>query len=132
MALTMSAGDRCQKSAGNPSESSAPARLQRQPAAGPSIVSGGIIFALSLFNPWARQTSPPGLSLGKNHSTTKLDEAVKSQNPDGFAKSPSLRRANLSGVRRNNVRRSDFEMRRNAEIGLFAKPSNFARRTRTP
>jgi hypothetical protein len=51
------------------------------------------------------------------------DEGVKSQNPDGFEKSAKLRRANLSGVRCTYLRRSDFEMQRNAEIGLFAEPS---------
>jgi hypothetical protein len=41
-------------------------------------------------------------------------------------KAPISRRANLSGVRRTYLRRSDFEMRRNAEIGLFAEPSWFS------
>jgi hypothetical protein len=40
-----------------------------------------------------------------------------------FRKKFNLRRANLSGVRRTYVRRSDFEMQRNAESGLFAEPS---------
>jgi hypothetical protein len=48
----------------------------------------------------------------------KFDEAVKSQKPDGFVERSSSRRVNLSGVRRTYVRRSDFEMQRNAEIGL--------------
>jgi hypothetical protein len=39
-------------------------------------------------------------------------------------KSSSSRRANLSGVKRTYVRRSGFEMQRNAESGLFAEPSN--------
>jgi hypothetical protein len=57
----------------------------------------------------------------------KFDEPVKSQNPDGFEKSSSSRRANLSGVRHTTVLR-DFEMQRNAEIGLFAEPSKFERK----
>jgi DNA-directed RNA polymerase subunit RPC12/RpoP len=56
-------------------------------------------------------------------ATVNIDEPVKSKNPDGFEKSAKLRRANLSGVRRTYLRRSDFEMQRNAEIGLFAEPS---------
>jgi hypothetical protein len=42
----------------------------------------------------------------------------KVKNQTVSKKAPSLRRANLSGVRRTFVRRSDFEMQRNAEIGL--------------
>jgi hypothetical protein len=43
---------------------------------------------------------------------------------NGFVKSPSSRRASRveSGVL--SVRRSDNAMKRNAEIGLFTKPSN--------
>jgi hypothetical protein len=44
-----------------------------------------------------------------------------------FRKKFKLRRANLSGVRRTLARRSDFEMQRNAKIGLFAEPSNIIR-----
>ncbi|HSM75368.1 MAG TPA: hypothetical protein VK852_12045, partial [Desulfobacterales bacterium] len=40
-----------------------------------------------------------------------------------FRKKVKLRRANLSGVRRTYVRRNDFEMQRNAEIGLFTELS---------
>jgi hypothetical protein len=36
-----------------------------------------------------------------------------------FRKKAKLRRANLSGVRLTPVRRSDFEMQRNGEIGFF-------------
>jgi hypothetical protein len=51
------------------------------------------------------------------------DESEKSQNPDGFEKSAKFKARKSRGVRRTTVRRSDFEMQRNAEIGLFAEPS---------
>ena len=54
----------------------------------------------------------------------KLDELVKSQNLDGKVKSSSSRRCEFCGMRRTYVRRSEHEMKRNAEIGLFTKPSN--------
>jgi hypothetical protein len=38
-------------------------------------------------------------TLKPNFNMLKFDEPVKSQNPDGFEKSSSSRRANLSGVR---------------------------------
>jgi hypothetical protein len=61
-------------------------------------------------------------------SQPKFDEPVKSQNPDSFVKRSSSRCANLSGVGRTYLRRSDFEMQRNAEIGLFTEMSNFRER----
>jgi hypothetical protein len=67
--------------------------------------------------PEPNETSSGGLL-----ATAQIDEPVR-QKSDGFEKSSSSRRANLSGVRRTLVRRSDFEMQRNAEIGLFAEPS---------
>jgi hypothetical protein len=57
------------------------------------------------------------------YGTVMIDGPVKIRKPDGFVKSPSSRRANLSGVRRTYVRRSDFEMQRNAEIGFFTELS---------
>jgi hypothetical protein len=44
---------------------------------------------------------------------------------DGFVKRPRSRRANLVARGALKVRRSDNEMTRNAEIGLFTKPSRF-------
>ena len=55
----------------------------------------------------------------------KDDKLVKSQNWDGNVKSSSSRRREFRGMRRTYVRRSEHEMKRNAEIGLFTKPSNF-------
>jgi small-conductance mechanosensitive channel len=55
--------------------------------------------------------------------TQKIDGPVKSKESDSFVKTPSSRRANLSGVRRTYVRRNDFEMQRNAEIGFFTELS---------
>jgi hypothetical protein len=52
-----------------------------------------------------------------------LDELVKSQNYDGFVISSSSRRREFRGIRRTYVRRSEHEMKRNAEIGLITKPS---------
>jgi hypothetical protein len=52
-----------------------------------------------------------------------IDEFVKSQNWDGKVKSSSSRRREFRRMRRTYVRRSEHEMKRNAEIGLFAKPS---------
>jgi len=43
---------------------------------------------------------------------------------DGFVKRPSSRRANRVEWGVLHVRRSDNEMKRNAEIGLFTKPSS--------
>jgi hypothetical protein len=43
-----------------------------------------------------------------------------------FPEKFKLRRANLSGVRRAPMRRSDSEMQRNAEMGHFAEPSSLA------
>jgi hypothetical protein len=51
----------------------------------------------------------------------KIDELIKSHNPDSFFKKSKLRRANRSGVRRTDVRRSDFEMQRNTETGRFTE-----------
>jgi hypothetical protein len=51
----------------------------------------------------------------------KVDEAEKSQYLEWWRRKPKLRRANLSGVRPTYVRRSDFEMQRNAEIGLLRR-----------
>jgi hypothetical protein len=51
----------------------------------------------------------------------RIEETVKTQNPDSFLQRVKLRRANLSGVRRTYVRRSDFEVQRNAESGLLRK-----------
>ena len=42
---------------------------------------------------------------------------------DGKVKSSSSRRREFRGMRRTYVRRSEHEMKRNAEIGLFTKPS---------
>jgi len=52
-----------------------------------------------------------------------FDELVKNQNWDGMVKSSSSRRREFRGMRRTYVRRSEHEMKRNAEIGLFTKPS---------
>ena len=49
---------------------------------------------------------------------------------DGFVKRPSSRRANFVECGVLTVRRSDNEMKRNAEIGLFTKPSRFLQRDR--
>jgi hypothetical protein len=54
----------------------------------------------------------------------KYDELVKSHNRDGKIKSSSSRGREFRGMRRTYVRRSEHEMKRNAEIGLFTKPSN--------
>jgi hypothetical protein len=43
---------------------------------------------------------------------------------DGFVKGPSSKRANLVSRGFLFVRRSDDEMKRNAEIGLFTEPSS--------
>jgi hypothetical protein len=51
------------------------------------------------------------------------DELAKSQNRDGKAKSSSSRRREFCRMRRTDVRRSEHEMKRNAEIGIFTKPS---------
>jgi len=45
------------------------------------------------------------------------------QYSDGKVKSSSSRRREFRGMRRTYVRRSEHEMKRNAEIGLFTKPS---------
>jgi hypothetical protein len=60
---------------------------------------------------------------GNGFCSATFDEPVKSQKRDSFVKRSSSRRANLSGVRRTYVRRSDIEMQRNAEIGLFTELS---------
>jgi hypothetical protein len=52
-----------------------------------------------------------------------VEGPLKRKYLDRFEKSAKLRRANLSGVRRTHLRRSDFEMQRNAEIGFFAELS---------
>jgi hypothetical protein len=52
-----------------------------------------------------------------------VEGPLKRKNIAGFEKSAKLRRANLSGVRPIYLRRSDFEMQRNAEIGFFAELS---------
>jgi hypothetical protein len=52
-----------------------------------------------------------------------FDKSVKSQNLDGNVKGSSSRRREFRGMRRTFVRRSEHEMKRNAEIGLFTKPS---------
>jgi hypothetical protein len=52
------------------------------------------------------------------------NEPQKSQNPDGFEKSSKFKARKSRGARRTYVRRSDFEMQCNAEIGLFAEPSH--------
>ena len=45
---------------------------------------------------------------------------------DGFVKRPRSRRANLAERGVLEVRRSDSEMKRNAEIGFSTKPSRLA------
>ena len=47
---------------------------------------------------------------------------VKNQNSDGKVKNPSSRRRKFRGMRRTYVCRSEHEMKRNAEMGLFTKP----------
>jgi hypothetical protein len=51
------------------------------------------------------------------------------QNQTVSKKAPSLRRANLEECGVLKVRRSDFEMQRNAEIGFFTELSSFAARS---
>ena len=53
----------------------------------------------------------------------KDDKLVKNQHGDGNVKSSSSRRREFCGMRRTYDRRSEQEMKRNAEIGLFTKPS---------
>ena len=53
----------------------------------------------------------------------KIDELVKSQAWDGKVKSSSSWRRDFREMRRSYVRCSEREMKRNAEIGLFTKPS---------
>ena len=48
---------------------------------------------------------------------------VKSQNWNGKVKSSSSRRREFRGMMGTYVRRSEHEMKRNAEIGIFTKPS---------
>jgi len=55
----------------------------------------------------------------------KPDNIVKSPISDGFEKSSRSRRGLFRFVRRTYVRRSKHEMKRNADIGLFAEPSKF-------
>ena len=55
----------------------------------------------------------------------KLHEPEKRQKPDGFEKSAKCKTRKSLGVRRTPLRRSDFEMQRNAEMGLFAEPPSF-------
>jgi len=52
-----------------------------------------------------------------------VDEFVESQNWDGKEKSLSSRHREFRGIRSTYVRRSEHEMKRNAEIGLFTLPS---------
>ena len=52
-----------------------------------------------------------------------MDELVKRQKQDGKVKSYSSRRREFCGMRRTHVRRSEHEMKRNAEIGRFTLPS---------
>jgi hypothetical protein len=52
-----------------------------------------------------------------------LEGLVKVTLCDGVVKSPSSRRANLVSRGVLLVRRSDSEMKRNAEIGLLTTPS---------
>jgi hypothetical protein len=47
---------------------------------------------------------------------------IKNKNVDGKVKTPSSRRREFRGMMRTYVRRSEHEMKRNAEIGLFTKP----------
>jgi hypothetical protein len=66
----------------------------------------------------------------------RIHKLVKIQNRDGKVKSSSSRGREFRGMRHTNVRRSEHEMKRNAEIGLFTKPSGLAfpldRTTQTP
>jgi hypothetical protein len=55
--------------------------------------------------------------------SSQVNELVKSQNWDGKVKSSSSRRREFRGMRRTYVRRSEHEMKCNAEIGLFTKQS---------
>jgi hypothetical protein len=69
------------------------------------------------------QRQPVQLSTGHSVLGLNLDKLLKSQNLDGKVKSSSSRRREFCGMRRTDVRRSEHEMKRNAEIGLFTKPS---------
>ena len=51
---------------------------------------------------------------------------VHPQKIDGFVKRPSSRRARRVECRCTYVRRSDNALKRNAEIGLFTKPSRLS------
>ncbi len=56
-----------------------------------------------------------------------IDSFVKSQNLDGKVKNSSSRRREFRRTRCTYVHRSEHEMKRNAEIGLFTKPSILGR-----
>jgi hypothetical protein len=58
----------------------------------------------------------------------KFDDAVKVENQK-VSKKVQVTVRKSRGVRRTHLRCSDFEMRRNAEIGLFAEPSNLDNRS---
>ena len=53
---------------------------------------------------------------------TSIVANVDVQNWDGKVKRSSSRRREFRWMRRTYVRRSEHEMKRNAEIGLFTKP----------
>ena len=55
-----------------------------------------------------------------------VEEEIKNRDSEGFEKSAQFKARKSRGVRHTPVRRSDFEMQRNAEIGLFAEPSRLA------
>ncbi len=66
----------------------------------------------------------------------KLNNFVKSQNYDGKVKSSKFKACEFRGIpltrypkgAYNRVRRNDNEMKRNAEVGLFTKPSILTRK----
>jgi len=62
----------------------------------------------------------------KKMSGLSIDKLVKRRNCDGEVKSSSSRRREFRRMRRTFVRRSEHEMMRNAEIGLFTKPPSIS------
>ena len=64
-----------------------------------------------------------GMIIDNNRAAYNYDEIVKNHRQDGKVKSSSSRRREFRGMRRTDVRRSEHQIKRNAEIGLFTKPS---------
>jgi hypothetical protein len=84
-----------------------------------------IIESLQRSIEFSHLTNQYSYRFSREEGAHTFNEVVKSENLRWCCRKFELGRANLSGVRRTYLRRNDFEMQRNADIGLFAKPSGF-------